>query len=81
MKCLCNPAYTHAQTEKLIDTGTLIYVNMVIVHRLISILCFFGHSHSSIDNSYELFICCTCYDNLSLKKKEEHVVLLSYPNE
>ena len=35
---------------------------------LISILCFFGHSHSSIDNSYELFICCTCYDNLSVKK-------------
>ena len=68
MKCLCNPTYTHAQTEKLIDTGTLIYVNMVIVHRLISILCFFGHSHSSIDNSYELFICCTCYDNLSDKE-------------
>ena len=68
MKCLCNPAYTHAQSEKLIDAGTLIYVNMVIVHRLISILCFFGHSHSSIDNSYELFMCCTCYDNLSNKK-------------
>lgn len=64
MKCLCNPTYTHAQSEKLIDAGTFIYVNMVIVHRLISILCFFGHSHSSIDNSYELFICCTCYDNL-----------------
>ena len=29
---------------------------------------FFGHSHSSIDNSYELFICCTCYDNLSSQK-------------
>ena len=70
MKCLCNPTYTHAQSEKLIDTGTLIYVNMVIVHRLISILCFFGHSHSSIDNSYELFICCTCYDNLSNKKRK-----------
>ena len=67
MKRLCNPTYTHAQTEKLIDTGTLIYVNMVIVHRLI-FLCFFGHSHSSIDNSYELFICCTCYDNLSDKE-------------
>lgn len=40
MKCLCNSAHTHAQTEKLIDAGTLIYVNMVIVHRLISILCF-----------------------------------------
>ena len=67
MKCLGNSTYTHAQTEKLIDAGTLIYVNMVIVHRLISILCFFGHSHSSIDNSYELFICCTCYDNLYTK--------------
>jgi len=29
---------------------------------------FFGHSHSSIDNSYELFMCCTCYDNLSINK-------------
>ena len=69
MKCLCNPTYTHAQTEKLIDAGTLIYVNMIIVHRLISILYFFGHSHSSIDNSYELFICCTCNDNLSNKNR------------
>ena len=42
-----------------------------ILYSLISILCFFGHSHSSIDNSYELFICCTCYDNLSAEKRQK----------